>query len=81
MADWHEGELEVAVAASGGREVAVSELVDVAAAKALGFLRLPRNLSRGMLERRLTQIAGLLSSQVPDLLACSDAALDRLESL
>jgi hypothetical protein len=79
-ADWLEGEVQVTVQTAGEPPVALDRVVDVARVEGLHLRRVPRSVSRGVVESTLSKIAAALVEQASDVLDQTPAGLDRLRA-
>lgn len=73
-ADWLERELAVSVRVAGAGPLPVEVLIPELRAT----LRLPRDATRGVLQRRLERVARALESRMPEVLGGGQPALDRV---
>ena len=73
-AEWRDRELAVWVQVAGARAVPVEKLIP----ELRGTLRLPRDAKPGVLQRRLERIVRALQTQMPEVQAGGQPALDRV---
>lgn len=73
-AEWWDRELAVWVQVAGAQAVPVEKLIP----ELRGTLRLPRDATPGVLKRRLERIVRALQTQMPEVLADGQDALDRV---
>jgi hypothetical protein len=74
-ADWLEGELSVSVQVAGAGPVAIENVIPPLR---YAVRRLPRDPTRGVLERRLRLVVAGIRSHAPELLLGGDEALERV---
>ena len=73
-ADWYEHELSVHVQVAGAEHLPIERLLP----EVRGALRLPRDATRGVLQRRLERIVRALQTRAPEVLEGGQPALDQV---